>query len=288
MRLHLPLLVPLTLLVLVTGGCVSTGTFDRKAAEADIMAKELAQLRREQAELARNNREQEAKQAQLAAAVASLTEQNKRCEADRKSAEEMLTAKEDAISRSNYGLRQQVSELMGSNESLKKDVEDLLKNRTEEVHKTSATYDELLALMKNEIARGEATVSELKGTLTVTLFEPLLFEPGKIELKVSARPTLQKLSGFLKGQKEKSIRVEGFTETVLSASWSLQQYPTGWELAAARASAVTRFLQIDGVSPLILSAVSFGEYRPLSDNITELGRARNRRIQIVIMPRELP
>jgi len=288
MRLHLHLIAPLTLLALIAGGCVSTGTFEKKAAEAAVQAKELAQLRQEQAELARNNSELVAKESRLAADVASLTEQIKRCEAARKSAEEMLAAKEDAISKSNFGLRQQVSELMGANDSLKKDVEALLKNRTEEVRKTSSAYEELLGLMKDEVARGEATVSELKGTLAVTLFEPLLFEPGKAELKASALPILQKLSGFLKGLKEKSIRVEGFTETVLSASWSLQQYPTGWELAAARASAVTRFLQSDGVSPLILSAVSFGEYRPLSDNITELGRARNRRIQIVIIPKELP
>jgi chemotaxis protein MotB len=86
--------------------------------------------------------------------------------------------------------------------------------------------------------------------------------------------------------KEKLIRVEGYTETVLSASWSLQQYPTGWELAAARAVVVTRLLQNEGVSPLVLSAVSYGEYRPLSDNISELGRARNQRIQIVVIPKE--
>ena len=98
-------------------------------------------------------------------------------------------------------------------------------------------------------------------------------------------PPLGKLAGYLKGVKGKSIRVEGYTETLLSASWSLQQFPSGWELAAARAVTVTRLLQDGGVTPLALSAVSYGEYRPLSDNISELGRARNRRIQLVLIPK---
>ena len=286
MRLNILLRLCLALLVLVAGGCVSTGTFEKKATEADTLGKELSHLRQEQAELVKAKSALEARQAQLMAEVATLTEQGKKCETDRKSAEEMLTAKDDTLSSSISDLRQQVSELSGTNVSLKKDIDNLLKDRTEEVRKTSSGYEELLGLMKDEIARGEATVSELKGTLTVTLFEPLLFEPGTTKLKQTSGPTLQKLAGYLKGVKEKAIRVEGHTETVLSASWSLQQYPTGWELAAARAIAVTRLLQNEGVSPLVLSAVSYGEYRPLSDNITELGRTRNRRIQIVIIPKE--
>jgi chemotaxis protein MotB len=286
--MHVTLLLRLflALLVLAVNGCVSAGTFEKKAAEADDLRKELTHLQQDQVELVRAKSALEARQGQLAAEVALLTEQNTTCEADRKSVEEMLKGKDDALSSSVSSLRQQVFDLTGTNVSLKKDIDNLLKNRTEEVRKTSSTYEELLGLIKDEIARGEATVSELKGTLTVTLFEPLLFDPGSAKVKQSSGPTLQRLAGYLKGLKEKSIRVEGYTETVLSASWSLQQYPSGWELAAARAIAVTRFLQNEGISPLVLSAVSYGEYRPQSDNISELGRARNRRIQIVVIPKE--
>jgi chemotaxis protein MotB len=286
MRLNLLLRFHLALLILAAGGCVSTGTFEQKSTEADTLAKELSSLRREQEELVQAKNVLEARQAQFASEVAALSEQRMKCETDRKSVEELLNAKEDSLSTSIFNLRQQVSDLSGTNLTLKKDVENLLKDRTEEVRNTSSSYDDFLDLMKDEIARGEATVSELKGTLTVTLFIPLLFEPGTAKLKQTSGPTLRKLAGYLKGVKEKSIRVEGYTETVLSASWSLQQYPTGWELASARAVAVTRHLQNEGVNPLVLSAVSYGEYRPLSDNISELGRARNRRIQIVVIPKE--
>jgi chemotaxis protein MotB len=286
MRRYLLIIALLALPALVSGGCVSSDAFDRKAAEADALGKELARLRQEQTELASTRNDLEAKRSRLADDVAALTGQLSQCETARKSAEEMLSAKGDALSASNLGLRQQISELTGANESLKREIGSLLNARTDDVRKASTAYDDLLGLMKDEIARGEVAVSELKGILTVALFEPLLFAPGSAELKPSSGPSLHKLAQYLTDARDKTIRVEGFTETVLSASWSLQQYPTGWELAAARAIAVTRFLQSDGVNPLLLSAVSYGEYRPLSDNITDLGRARNRRVQVVVIPKE--
>jgi chemotaxis protein MotB len=278
-------LIP-ALLLLAMSGCVSTGTFDQKASEAESLAKEVTRLRQEQAERARTENDRETHRAELGAQVTALTEQNRRCEADRKGVEELLKAKDDTLSTSIFDLRQKIAELSGSNVTLKQDIDNLLKTKSEDVRKSSSTYEELLGIMKDEIARGEATVAELQGTLTVTLFEPLLFDSGRTALKQTAGTTLRKLSSYLKGLKGKSFRVEGYTETVLSASWSLQQYPSGWELAAARAVAVTRLLQSEGVSPLALSAVSYGEYRPQSDNISELGRARNRRIQLVVIPKE--
>lgn len=280
LRLFLPLLL------LAAGGCVATGTYDRKAAEADLLSKEVTRLREEQSSLVRAGTDQEARRVELASQVTALTEQNRKCEADRKSVEDLLRAKEDTLSTSISDLRQKISELSGSNVSLQQEIDGLLKVRSEGVRKTSSAYEGLLGLMKEEIARGEATVAELQGVLTVTLFEPLLFDPGMTGLKSTAGPTLKKLAGYLREVRGKSIRVEGYTETALSASWPLHQYPSGWELAAARAVTVARHLQGEGVSPLILSAVSYGEYRPLSDNISELGRARNRRIQLVVVPQE--
>lgn len=287
MRPILPRLVPALLLV-IAGGCVSTGTYDRKVAEAESLSREVSLLREEQSGLTRSGADLEAKRSELATQVAALTELNRRCEADRKSAEELLKAREDTLSSSVFELRRKVAELAGDNAALQGEIDNLLKTKSDTVRKTSSAYDELLGLLKEEIARGEATVAELQGVLTVTLFEPLLFEPGSTRLKEGAGPVLRKVTGYLGGVTGKSIRVEGYTETVLSPSWSLQQYPSGWELAAARAVAVTRFLQDAGVNPLLLSAVSYGEYRPLSDNISELGRTRNRRVQLVISPREPP
>ena len=284
--LSMPTRTLLALFILISGGCVSAGTFDKKAAEADALNRELSELRREKTALLQKKDEQDAKQAQLVAEVNELTGRTRKLESEKKDLEEMLKAREDSLSQSLFTLRQQVSALTGTNDSLKNDLETLQKSRSDEVRKTSSNYEELLEIMKDVIARGQATVSEMTGTLTVTLFEPLLFDPGKAEVKSTAGPVLLKLATYFKGLKNREIRVEGYTETVLSATWSLQQYPTGWELAAARAVSVARALQGMGMSPLNLTAVSYGEYRPLSDNFTELGLARNRRIQLVVTTKE--
>ncbi len=63
-------------------------------------------------------------------------------------------------------------------------------------------------------------------------------------------------------------------------------YPTNWELSAARAIHVTRYLQEQGIAPEILSAAAYGEYRPVAGNDTPEGRAKNRRIEIILTPRE--
>jgi|GEM_PF-3305894 len=273
-------------LLVLAGGCVSAGTFDRKATEAERLNKEVTRLRLEQTDQARAESDREARRVELANQMTALTDLNRKCEADRKRVEELLSAKEDTLYASIIELRQKIAELSGSNAALKQEIDTLLKTRTDDVRKTSSAYEELLGLMKDEIARGEATVSELQGTLTLTLFEPLLFAPGTVDLKQSAGPTLRKVANYLKEVHGKIFRVEGYTETHLNDSWSLQQYPSGWELAALRAATITRRLQQEGVSPLALSAVSYGEFRPLSDNISELGRARNRRIQIMIIPKE--
>jgi chemotaxis protein MotB len=66
------------------------------------------------------------------------------------------------------------------------------------------------------------------------------------------------------------------------------QFPTNWELGAARAVNVVRFLQREsGIDPLRLSAVSYGQYRPIATNKTEQGKAKNRRIEIILIDRDL-
>ena len=87
---------------------------------------------------------------------------------------------------------------------------------------------------------------------------------------------------------EKNIRVEGHTDNVPIVSSLKKVYPTNWELGAARATTVVRFFQEKtGIDPLRLSAVSYGQYRPVASNKTGAGRAQNRRIEIILIDRDL-
>ena len=64
------------------------------------------------------------------------------------------------------------------------------------------------------------------------------------------------------------------------------KYVSNWELSAARAINVTRYLQQQGIDPALLAAVAYGEYKPVASNDTEQGRASNRRIEIILIPKE--
>lgn len=112
----------------------------------------------------------------------------------------------------------------------------------------------------------------------------VLFDTGKAELKPQAREILAVLARELKDLPQ-AIRVEGHTDNVPIHN---ALYPSNWELSAARAVGVVRFLiETGGLDPRRLSAVGYGEYRPIASNETEEGRARNRRVDIVLLRSEL-
>jgi chemotaxis protein MotB len=85
---------------------------------------------------------------------------------------------------------------------------------------------------------------------------------------------------------DRIIRIEGHTDNVPISRRLQGRFPTNWELAAARATNVVRFLQEHaGIDPTALEAVGIGEHHPVADNATLQGRAQNRRIEIILYPR---
>jgi chemotaxis protein MotB len=140
--------------------------------------------------------------------------------------------------------------------------------------------------MKSEISKGEVTISELKGKLTVNLVDSVLFDSGKAEVKENGLVVLQKVIDILKSVKDKTIRIEGHTDNVPIVGALTRKYPTNWELSAARAINVARYLQQQGLDPALLAAVAYGEFKPVAPNDTDEGRAKNRRIEIVLVSKE--
>jgi chemotaxis protein MotB len=151
---------------------------------------------------------------------------------------------------------------------------------------TSKTYAQMIEKMKSEIAEGQVTITELKGRLTVNMVDAILFDSGKADIKPEGRQVLQKVVEVIGQVEDKAIRVEGHTDNVKISPALARAFASNWELSAARAVNVTRYLQRLGVDPTLLSAVAYGEYRPVSENETPEGRAKNRRIEIVLVPRD--
>jgi chemotaxis protein MotB len=140
--------------------------------------------------------------------------------------------------------------------------------------------------MKSEIALGQVTISELKGKLTVNMEAAILFDSGKADVKKDGLEILKKMVDTLKGVKDKAIRIEGHTDNVQIIGALTRVFPTNWELSAARAINVAKYLQQQGLDPAVLSAAAFAEYKPVADNGTKEGRAKNRRIEITLVARD--
>ena len=116
--------------------------------------------------------------------------------------------------------------------------------------------------------------------VVVTFNNVLLFDSGKADIKTDNTAFLLKVAKLINSV-DNYVRVEGNTDNVPIQN---SIYPSNWELSTARATSVVRFMVDKGnVAPERLSAVGYGEYRPVADNKTEIGRNKNRRIEIVIL-----
>lgn len=161
-----------------------------------------------------------------------------------------------------------------------------LQKKKEEIQTESQAYKDLLREMKGEMARGQVTIEELKGKLTLGLADQILFDSGQSEVKKDGLAILKRIVDILGKVQGKAIRVEGHTDNVKIAGRLARRFPTNWELSAARAINVARFLEENGIDPKILSAAAYGEYKPIADNSTPEGRQKNRRIAIILLPKD--
>ena len=131
------------------------------------------------------------------------------------------------------------------------------------------------------VSRGmgsEVQVKLVKGGVRISLASPILFDLGKAGLRPQILPLLDEISAIIKPLPNEII-VEGHTDNLPIHT---ERFPSNWELSAARAINVVKYLEKKGVNRQLLSAVGYGEYRPLFPNNTPQGRTRNRRVEIVI------
>lgn len=164
------------------------------------------------------------------------------------------------------------------------EAEARIKTLTEEKEAATKTQASLEDEMRKALESKEVTISELKGKLTVNIVDRILFDSGEAELKLEGQKILEKIAGVLASHTNRQIHVIGHTDDVPIR----RRFASNWELSTARAIAAVRFLQERaGVDPRHLGAVGYGEFHPLAPNTTAEGRARNRRIEVVILPEEI-
>jgi len=144
----------------------------------------------------------------------------------------------------------------------------------------------LEASLRSEIASDQVKIEQLQNGIRVTMADALLYRSGSTELHPNGRAALDKVTGQLSNMASQGNRIDvvGNTDNVPIGAGLAERYPTNWELAAARATVVVRYLQNAGVSPGQMVACSNGEYHPVASNDTPAGRAQNRRTELYLRP----
>jgi len=162
------------------------------------------------------------------------------------------------------------------------DVEKIsrLKSEISEVERAKRELEDRLS---KEIADREVKVELLEKGLTITFVAEVLFDSGKADLKPASLEKIDKVSSVLKSiVSDMDVGVEGHTdnEPIRVSAWK-----SNWQLSSARALSVLQYLVQAGVAPQRLSAIAHGEYKPVASNATKEGRGKNRRVEIVILPK---
>ena len=177
------------------------------------------------------------------------------------------------------------AELATAKEELSKEVEA----KSGELAELKGTYDKLEDKMKDEIAKGDISLSQDGGRLRVGLVDKILFDSGEAEISKRGEEVLARVGAVLAAIDDKQIQVSGHTDRTPISDKLVGQFPTNWELSTARAINVVRFLSEKAtVPPQRLVASGYGEYHPIANNKTAAGRAKNRRIEILLTPSLAP
>ena len=211
---------------------------------------------------------------QLAAQKQALAEQKKAYEALQGALDKSLTN----ASQNNISIEKLVDQINESNQYIRHLVE------------VKSKSDSLNLVLQNNLTRSlskeelkEVDVQVLKGVVYISLADNMLYKSGSYEINDRAAETLSKIAKIIKDYKDYDVLIEGNTDDV---PISRENIRNNWDLSCLRASSVVQALQTKyGVDPKRLTAGGRGEYNPIADNGTEVGKQRNRRTQIIITPK---
>ncbi|MBU1864662.1 MAG: OmpA family protein [Candidatus Omnitrophica bacterium] len=180
--------------------------------------------------------------------------------------------------------KEQVSLIAGLNEEIAylNNELDMLSRSKENLSKTQLLLQNRL---KKELAKGDLTVEMEDKGLVVTVLNKILFDSGKTKLKGGAQSTLNKVGSILRTQvPDQIIYIEGHTD---SDPIKRSGFKSNWELSTARATEVVHyFIDKSGIEPQRVVAAGYGEFHPVASNTTGEGKSQNRRVEIVISPKQ--
>jgi chemotaxis protein MotB len=190
-----------------------------------------------------------------------------------------LAQEKALLEQENARLAEELSALGASEQELA----NLLSEQERKVSSLRGTYDRLVNELESELDSGRVEIEQLRNGIRLSVAEEILFESGSAEIDAEGREVLGKVAAQVTSSPNR-VEVVGHTDDRPIRARLTSRYPTNWELAGARASSVVRLLQQQGIEGTQLRASSHGEFDPVASNETDDGRARNRRIEIRLLP----
>lgn len=247
--------------------------------------KEFAALQTNYNDLQKEYQDAQIKLAESKATIKSLEDrlaeaqrQNNQLRADYKALQRSLDKSLASNKEGNINISKLVDEINASNQYIKQLVD--AKSKSDSLNMV-LTNNLTRSLSRDELQ--EVDVKVLKGVVYISLADNMLYRSGSYEINDRGMTTLSKIAKILKDYKEYEVLVEGNTDNVPIKKTNIRN---NWDLSALRASSVVQALQNQyGIDPKRLSAAGRGEYNPIADNNTELGKQRNRRTQIIVTPK---
>lgn len=115
--------------------------------------------------------------------------------------------------------------------------------------------------------------------LAIRLPDEMVFESGKAEILPQFNETLRKIAGMLKDMPN-HLQIEGHTDNI---PINTPAFPSNWELSTTRSVVILRSLLSYAIDPNRLSAAGYAEFKPIASNDTPEGRAKNRRVEIIVL-----
>lgn len=158
------------------------------------------------------------------------------------------------------------------------------KKELEEHRKYINDLEGIKGRLEKTVGTLEAKIED--GRLKVNFQGDILFESGKHQLRAEGKQLLDSVfSILLKSSEQNDIFIAGHTDNVPIREDARDKYESNWTLSTYRAIEVVKYLAEKGIAPRVLTAAGYGEYKPIADNSTDEGKAKNRRVELFLIPK---
>ena len=250
-----------------------------KVKEIEALQKDITSLEKEKRDTSQALRELKATHVQV---VSDFEKELKKCQTGKAELQRQVGSCRERI----LSLEKQIQAYGRTPQEINREITELRGDRARlamEVNELKQNYEAAIAELRGNLQNKEVIIDQLEEQLSITVVEKVLFEFGKSSLTTEGKEILREIGKALQNTNATKVCVVGHTDPVPIHEDYQYKYPSNWELSAARAAAVVRYLQDEeGIDPVRLEVVGRASYDPTASNETAEGRALNRRVQILI------